>query len=343
MIKGRIKRMMKRKISLVLVVAMLLTLMMPTFAFGAADYSGHWAEDTIQEWFDNDKLKGYEDGSFRPDVQITRAEFMTMVNNAFEYTEKADINFADVDSGDWFYPEVQKAVKAGYLLGYEDNTARPGNKISRQEAALIIARIKDLSNSATGANKFYDVNDIASWAKGGVGAVADAKFMIGYEDNTFRPLRYISRAETLVTIDRVYEEEAPVEIPPTTGGGGGGSSNDDDGNVTTPSAILGGLSIQGIDVITPSAIDVANVTSYSAITSSSAVTVSAIIVDGTEVVITAFDASNNEIAITTSSAVVGQLDANITLANDVTTIKIRVTGTGFLPKEYFITVTKQIP
>jgi len=39
--------------------AMLLTLMMPTFAFGADDFSDHWAKDTIQEWFDNGKLKGY--------------------------------------------------------------------------------------------------------------------------------------------------------------------------------------------------------------------------------------------------------------------------------------------
>ena len=187
--------MKKRKISLALILSMLFTLMMPTLAFGAVDYSGHWAEDTIQEWFDNDMLKGYEDGSFRPDVQITRAEFMTMVNNAFEYTEKADISFTDVDSDDWFYPEVQKAVKSGYLLGYEDNTARPDIKITSQDAALIIARIKDLGNYATGAARFADVAEIAAWAIGGVGALADEGYMIGYEDITFRPLRFISRAE----------------------------------------------------------------------------------------------------------------------------------------------------
>lgn len=269
--------MIKRKISLLLVLTMLITMMIPTFAFGAAtDYSGHWAEKTIQEWFDNDMLKGYEDGSFRPDVQITRAEFITMVNNAFEYTEKADISFADVDSGDWFYTEVQKAVKAGYLLGYEDNTARPGNKISRQEAALIIARIKDLSNYATGANKFNDVNDIASWAKGGVGAVADAKFMIGYEDNTFRPLRYISRAEALVTIDRSLDKD--VETPPTTGGGGGGGGSDN-GGATTQAAILASFTIA--DPTTQAAITApSTLTTSSAIfvTTSSAITVSAITV-----------------------------------------------------------------
>jgi hypothetical protein len=228
--------MTKRKISLVLVLSMLLTIMIPTIAFGAVDYSGHWAEKTIKEWFDNDMLKGYEDGSFRPDMQVTRAEFMTMVNNAFEYTEKAEINFSDIKSSDWYYPEVQKAVKAGYLLGYEDNTARPGDKITRQEAALIIARIKNLSNYAAGANKFTDVAEIASWAIGGVGAAADKGYMIGYEDITFRPLRFISRAEALVTIDRALDK-AGEETPGGGGGNSGGGGGKDPEPAITPSAI----------------------------------------------------------------------------------------------------------
>ena len=249
--------MKKRKISLALILSMLFTLMIPTLAFGAADYSGHWAEDTIQEWFDNDMLKGYEDGSFRPNVQISRAEFMTMVNNAFEYTEKADTDFIDVDSDDWFYPEVQKAVKSGYLLGYEDNTARPDNKITRQEAALIIARIKDLDNYAAGAARFADVAEIAAWAIGGVGAVADEDYMIGYEDITFRPLRFISRAEALVTIDRSMDK---VEEQPGTGGGGngGGGNGSDDKDSVTPAAISYSFDQEGefekVETITSAAI-----------------------------------------------------------------------------------------
>lgn len=261
--------MIKKRISLMLVIAMLLSLMIPTVAFGAVnDYSGHWAEKTIQAWFNKDMLKGYEDGSFRPDTQITRAEFMTMVNNAFEFEEKAEISFSDVDSDDWFYKEVQKAVKAEYLIGYEDNTARPGNKITRQEAALIIARIKNLSNYAAGANRFADVAEIATWAKGGVGAVADEGYMIGYEDITFRPLRFISRAEALVTIDRAMDKAK--ETPPSTGGGSGGGRDDDKepAPLVTPAAIS--YTINGVvyDTVTSSAITTTataikiNVTTY---------------------------------------------------------------------------------
>ena len=306
--------MTKRKISLALVLSMLLTLMIPTFAFGAVDYSGHWAEKTIQKWFDNDMLKGYEDGSFRPDMQVTRAEFMTMVNNAYEYTEKAEISFADVKSNDWYYPEVQKAVKAGYLLGYEDNTARPGNKITRQEAALIIARIKNLSNYAAGANKFTDVSEIASWAIGGVGAVTNKGYMIGYEDVTFRPLRFISRAEALVTIDRALDK-AGGETPGTGSGGGNGNSG---GNSNG-----GGNAKDPEPAVTPSAIYYsfadgdyvkADATTSAAITTTSTAIYVKVVTYDDEAVTISYSTTSSAITptaiggVTTSSAISGGIE-----------------------------------
>ena len=325
--------MIKRKLSLVLVLAMLLSLMISTVAFGAAkDYSGHWAEETIQDWFDKDMLKGYEDGSFRPDAQITRAEFMTMVNNAFEFTEKEDVDFDDVDSDDWFYADVQKAAKAGYMIGYEDNTARPGNKITRQEAALIIARIKDLDNHATGANKFADVAEIAAWSKGGVGAVADEKFMIGYEDNTFRPLRFISRAEAVVTIDRALDK---VVEEPSTGGG-----NNPPAQSTTAAAILSSLTIA--DSTTESAI---NITTPSAIqeftTTSSAVTITAIAAEGATITFTVTTPSG---IATTASSINGV--ANIVLDTigeytvEITVSRTKTSKIEYIDTKYMVNVTK---
>ena len=303
--------MMKRKISLALVLSMLFTLMIPTLAFGAVDYSGHWAEDTIQEWFDNDMLKGYEDGSFRPDVQISRAEFMTMVNNAFEYTEKADTDFKDVDSDDWFYPEVQKAVKAAYLLGYEDNTARPDNKITRQEAALIIARIKDLDNYAAGAARFADVAEIAAWAIGGVGAVTDEGYVIGYEDITFRPLRFISRAEALVIIDRAMDKVEDPDTDPGTGGSGGngGGDEEDSAPTVTPAAISYSFDEEGEFVV------VETTTSAAIETTRAAIYVKVVTYDDEEVAISNSTTKSaivtpTSIEAVTSSAIEGAIEYN---------------------------------
>lgn len=324
--------MFKKRMSLALALAMLLTLMIPNFAFGTVDYSGHWAEKTIQEWFDNDKLKGYEDGSFRPDAQITRAEFMTMVNNAFEYTEKADIKFSDVDSDDWYYSEVQKAVKAGYLIGYEDNTAKPGNKITRQEAALIIARIKDLNNNTAGANKFNDANLIASWAKGGVGAVAAEKLMIGYEDNTFRPLRYISRAETLVTIDRAYEEKSP-EVPSTGGNSGGGNN----GSSYTYAVLKG---VEYNDGTTSSAITLSGYAG-TITTTSSAITITAITTTSSAIEVQATTSGTAIVTTASSISVDGKFVMNIDLKTGENIIKITVADPAKdRPRVYTITIKK---
>jgi hypothetical protein len=312
--------MIKRKISLMLAVAMMLTLMIPALAFGA-DYSGHWAEDTISQWFEDDLLKGYEDGSFKPDAQITRAEFMTMVNNAFEFTQKDEVGFRDVKSSDWYYQEVQIAAEAGYIIGYEDNTIRPVNKISRQEAALIIARIKALKENALGAKGFVDYNEIASWAIGGVGAAAEEKYMIGYEDNTFRPQRFISRAEALVTIDRALDMvvEAPGTGGNTGGSNSGGGNSGGDTEITTSFAILASLSFtdetstMAIDITTPSAIS--GIT-----TTSSAITITAIAAEGTDITIKVVTPSG--ISVTTSSAI-GGIAANIPLdAPDVYYIEV---------------------
>ena len=327
--------MFKRKISLVIVLMMVLSLMIPNFAFGATnDYTNHWAKETIQKWFDNDQLKGYEDGSFKPDQTITRAEFMTMVNNAYEFTEKAEISFKDVKSSDWFYQEVQKAAAEAYIIGYEDNTARPGNKISRQEAALIISRIKELTESPESAKVFKDYRTIATWSIGGVGAVAKEKIMIGYEDNSFRPDRSISRAEALVTIDRALEVVPIVETPGTGGGGGGGGGGGTPS--TTPTAItptaitFNGTVLTFVDDTT---------TTASAITTTSAAITITTYVEGKTVsyVTSGTGITGTAITVTTSSSINSTYPVTVPLATTGdTTITITV-GT----EQFIIIVTKE--
>jgi len=330
--------MIKRKISLALALTMLLTIMMPSFAFGAVkDYYGHWAEDTIDEWFAKDLIEGYPDGTFVPENQVTRAEFMTMVNSSFKFTEKAEIDFSDVDVNDWYYQEVQKAVQADYIIGDGDKTARPDSKITRQEAAIIIARIKNLDDNASSAEKFKDFDKIASWSVGGVGAVTEAKYVIGYEDDTFRPTRNITKAEALVTVDRSMTD-VKVEDPGTGGssGGSGGSSGGGNGggSVTTQSAILSTLTIA--DSTTESAI--INITTPSAIagftTTSSAITITAIAANGATTIVRVTTPSG---IATTATAVNGVVNVALDTVGSYT-INIIVSNTDTSNIDYIDTI-----
>ncbi|MDD2402224.1 MAG: S-layer homology domain-containing protein [Clostridia bacterium] len=68
----------------------------------ATDVEGHWAERQITYWTSKGITKGYSDGTFKPNNNITRAEFLTLVNRAFGYTQTAPVKFTDVSTRDWY-------------------------------------------------------------------------------------------------------------------------------------------------------------------------------------------------------------------------------------------------
>ncbi len=176
------------------------------------DIQGHWAEKQIQSWLDQGWVSGYPDGTFRPDQEITRAEFATLVNRRFQFQSMAALYFSDV-VGEWFADEIAKAVEANYLTGYPDGTIRPNNPISRQEAAVVINRLLDLStsNRIDAGIHFSDAADFPSWAIQSIAAVAEARIMEGYPDGTFRPGKSITRAEAVATLDRVDRVDSVVD------------------------------------------------------------------------------------------------------------------------------------
>src|SRR5665648_69736 len=185
----------KKRVALLTILCMMFTLM-PMNASAAvnveSDISGHWAEDTIQSWVDQGTIKGYEDGSFKPENTISRAEFMTMVNGIFGHTDVKATTYTDVKSDSWYADAVAKAAAAGYIEGYPDGTMKPDNSISREEAATIIMKINKLTANAEAANKFIDASTLV-WSKGAVGAVSEANIMTGYTDLSLQLKNYIKR------------------------------------------------------------------------------------------------------------------------------------------------------
>lgn len=206
-------KMTKKIISLLLVFTLMLAIAIPTGAYGVdKDYAGHWAEDTIQSWLDDGYINGYSDGNFVPEGLVTRAEFVKMVNNLFDYTEKIDINFADVNQSDWYYQEIQKAFKAGYIAGVSETQFAPNDNLTREQAAVIISKIMKLDLSSTGTNAFTDSNKISTWAKDYVDSAAAAQLFKGYGDNSFKPQNPIKRAEAVVTLNKTINKTEQVDL-----------------------------------------------------------------------------------------------------------------------------------
>ncbi len=212
----KITRKNHKFVSVLSILAILFTLM-PVSAFAAEsmeDISGHWAENQIQDWVDSGHIKGYPDGSFKPDNNITRAEFMTIANNAFGYTEKEEISYSDVADGSWYADAVAIAKAAGYITGYPDGTMKPNAPISRQEAAVMVAKINELESDEAAAGTFTDGANIASWSKGLIGACVTAEILTGYPDGSFKAENPIKRGESVVTLSRAldYTNTAPTPV-----------------------------------------------------------------------------------------------------------------------------------
>ena len=98
--------------------------------------SSDWYGTTVATLADMGILKGYEDGTFRPNAPITRAEFAAIATRFFDETGATyePGTFTDVTGSEWFAGAIMDAVNLGLIGGYEDGTVRPNNNITRAEA-----------------------------------------------------------------------------------------------------------------------------------------------------------------------------------------------------------------
>ena len=178
-----------------------------TNASGFSDLNPtHWCYEKIMKFLDNDYVCGYEDGTFRADKTITRAEYVKIVNNFFGYPvniEKQDIEFSDVSENDWFAGYVAEAVDRGYITGYPDGTFRPHNPIRRQEATVILSRILGIDKDEfpkdhkDGMIQYSDADELEDWAYVAVNSYSVYNFINGYTDGTIKILQNVTRAETV--------------------------------------------------------------------------------------------------------------------------------------------------
>lgn len=173
------------------------------------DISQHWGRDIINSVAERNIVSGYEDKTFRPDRSITRAEFLTILYNSrlADTTNAADdISFADISGSEWYYDYIRWGAANGLIVGYDDNTFRGNNIISRQEMAVVISKFVELADIAPDKGEavvFDDAADIAPWAKEYVDNISACGIVQGDDNNRFLPRKDLTRAETAVIIDKL--------------------------------------------------------------------------------------------------------------------------------------------
>ena len=137
--------------------------------------NGKWYTSYIAYLEKYDIINGYEDGTFRPDAEITRAEFVAMSERA--YSLFADVEngkeniFTDIDNSHWAAEHIYTAIAMDWIKGYADGTFRPDNKITRAEVVTIVNRVTErnadegfIDENINDLLNFSDVKDKGYWA-----------------------------------------------------------------------------------------------------------------------------------------------------------------------------------
>lgn len=213
----------KQRISVLLAVTFLsmVVFTMPAFAEEGKelfpDLNGHWAAEQCYVMHDLGIFGGYPDNTFRPNNNITRAEFIAIVVRALDLPPappETTFSYEDVKPGNWFYGVVRQAYSAGILKGY-GSRFEPNRPITRGEIAkIIVLAVKDTANPKNKEPKqFTDVapdNPFAEY----IYKASMLEIVGGYPDGSFGPNKTATRAEASVMVERaMLAENAPEALP----------------------------------------------------------------------------------------------------------------------------------
>ena len=168
-----------------------------------------WAKEAIEYLAARGVISGPGDGTFRPNDNVTRAEFIKMLMMALELEdEEAVCTFSDVNEGAWYYKPIATAQKLGIVKGKGDGTFGVNDEILRQDMTVMTYRTEQLLDidldDDVNVEPFTDEAEISSYAKEAVTAMQRAGIINGIGDGSFAPKNSVTRAEAAVIIYRLF-------------------------------------------------------------------------------------------------------------------------------------------
>lgn len=214
---------MKRLTAIILTVMMLCT----ANTVFARDYAqrfwdvpkDYWGFEYIADLAERGVIKGYEDGSFKPENIVLRSEWAKMMVTAAGLSVNDNGTYFTDTTGHWANSYINTAKN--YLTGYSDGSYRPDQAATREDVTVAMVKLKgyDLSDvDYSYLNTFRDVDSISNYAKGYVAVAIKNNLISGFEDNTFRGQDTLTRAEAATLMYRAFKHgnADKVTTTPTT-------------------------------------------------------------------------------------------------------------------------------
>ena len=172
--------------------------------------SSHWAYQYVTRLAEKGIIGGYDDNTYKPEKNVTREEFVKMIVNATGlYDASATCEFGDVNTTDWHYVYVASAFKNEIISGTDEGMFGAGKNITRQDVAVIAARLlksfRDILPE-TGETTLTDFASVGDYAQDSVKLLSAMGIINGFDDGTFRPHNVLTRAEAATIISKLIDE-----------------------------------------------------------------------------------------------------------------------------------------
>ena len=164
-----------------------------------------WYKDAVQFAYDNGLMTGTSATEFAPDVTTTRAMIVSILARLEGVTAADDAGFTDVDD-EWFATAVNWAASVGVVNGFEDNTFRPNDAITREQLAAILCNYaawkgEDVSARAE-LSRYSDVAAISSWATDVMRWAVAENLISGVTTDELQPQGAATRAQVAAILQR---------------------------------------------------------------------------------------------------------------------------------------------
>jgi len=184
------------------------------------DLVGHWSAPFVEALAEKGLVKGFLNGTFKPDSQVTRAQFAALIAAAFPDVKiiRSVERFPDVPTDFWASKAIRQAQTQGFISGFPDGSFRPNAPLTRVQAIVALVSGLKLTDGRSEALLVYgDRAQVPSYAIEPVAAATERQLIVNYPDPyTLRPLAPITRAETTALVHQalVSTNKTPRLVSP---------------------------------------------------------------------------------------------------------------------------------
>ena len=178
----------------------------------------YWAKPYIDELSSRNLIAGFDNGTFRPDQPVTRAEIARIVSSTFDLTsDKAILEFSDVESDYWARESIGEVVKGGFMTGFPNDTFTPNAPVTRTQAYTTLVTglgIEAPTNVQAAIDRYSDATAIPKWANEKIAAATSASLVVNHPNiDQLNPNEPTTRAELAAMLYQALAREGAIQEP----------------------------------------------------------------------------------------------------------------------------------